>query len=60
MNDQQVQEIIKAFAYGKTAEEVEKAEGISEEDAISILCRHAAEIKKLQQELKEGGYINGD
>ncbi len=60
MNDQQLQEIIKAFAYGKTTEEVAAAEGISEKEATAILTGNIVKIKQRQQELKEGGYINGD
>lgn len=57
MNVQVLKEIIKAFAYGKTAAEVAKVRRISLEEAEAIERDNAQAIANKRAELKEAGYI---
>jgi hypothetical protein len=59
MTEQQIQEIVKALAYGETAEQAATAEGVSVADAQKIAVDRAAEIGAEKEILKKAGYING-
>ena len=59
MTDQQIQEIIKALAYGKTAEQAAAAEGVSAADVQKIAVDRVAEIGAEKEILKKAGYVNG-
>lgn len=56
MTEQTIKEIIKAFAYGRTAEEISDNEGTSLVTMEKFQKDHAAEIKQKRKELKEGGW----
>lgn len=57
MNDQVKRELIKAFAYGKTAEEVAEVRGITLEEANAFQRDNEKAIADKRAELKEAGYI---
>ena len=57
MNEQQIYEIVKAFAYGATPELVSETEEISIDEASKIASDHATEIEETRAELKNGGFI---
>ena len=57
MTEQTIQEIVKSFAYGYTAEKVAELEEMTLEEAQKFEADHAAEIEQKKAELKEGGWI---
>ena len=57
MTDQQINEIIKALAYGETTEQAAEAEGVTVSDVQRVLMDHAAEISAEQAMLKKVGYL---
>lgn len=57
MNSQQTFEIVKAFAYGETAEQIADAEGIDVETVREMEKSFAAEIKEEREMLRKVGYI---
>jgi len=59
MTDQRKMEIIKALAYGETAQQTATAEGIPAADVQKIAIGHLSEIGAEKELLKKAGYING-
>lgn len=57
MTDQQINEIVKALAYGETAEQAAAAEGVDVADVQRILVDRAAEIDAERVMLKKVGYL---
>ena len=57
MTEQMKKEIIKAFAYGKTAEEVADVTGVSIDEAKAFETENEDAILEKMMELKEAGYI---
>ena len=57
MTEQTVQEIVKSFAYGYTAEKVAELVDMTLEEAQKFEADHAAEIEQKKAELKEGGWL---
>ena len=57
MTDQQINEIVKALAYGETAEQAAAAEGVAVADVQRILVDRAAEIDAERAMLKKVGYL---
>ena len=57
MTEQTVQEIVKSFVYGYTAEKVAELEEMTLEEAQKFEADHAAEIEQKKAELKEGGWL---
>ena len=58
MTEQQINEIIKALAYGETAEQAAAAEGASVADVQKIVAGRAAEIGAEREMLRKAGYIH--
>ena len=57
MSNQQIHEIIKALAYGETAEQAAAAEGVSVADVQKIVAGRAAEIGAEREMLRKVGYL---
>ena len=57
MTEQIEMEIVKAFAYEKTPEEVADVTGMSLIEAEKFKYEHASAIEKKKTELKEAGYL---
>ena len=57
MTEQMKMEIIKAFVYGKTADEVADVTGVSVTEAEKFKAENEDVIVKKLGELKEAGYI---
>lgn len=57
MTEQTIQEIVKSFAYGYSAEHVAELEEMTLEEAQKFEADHAAEIEQKKAELKEGGWL---
>jgi len=57
MTEQTKFEIIKAFAYGKTAKEVSEVTGMSLDEAKDFERENEDAILEKMMELKEAGYI---
>lgn len=57
MSEQQIQEIIKALAYGETPEQAAEAEGESVAAVQQIIIDDAAEIAAEREVLKKAGYL---
>lgn len=57
MSEQQKYEIIKALAYGETAEQAATAEDVPVADVQQIIIDHAAEIDAEKAMLKKVGYV---
>ena len=57
MTEQTKLEIIKAFAYGKSAEEVSEVTGMSLDEAKAFEKENEDAILEKMFELKEAGYI---
>lgn len=57
MTNQKTNEVIKAFAYGETPEQVAEAEGISAEAAKQVQREHADDIAEEKTMLQEAGYL---
>lgn len=58
MTTQTKLEIIKAFAYGKTAEEVAAVTGMTLDEATTFKSENMKAIDKKRAELKEAGFID--
>ncbi len=56
MTEETKREIIKAFAYGYTVEEVAELEEMPLEDAIVFEKAYANEIEEKKAELREAGW----
>ena len=57
MTEQQKCEIIKALAYGETAEQAATAEGVPVADVQQIIIDHAAEVDAERTMLRKAGYL---
>lgn len=57
MTNQKINEVIKAFAYGETPEQIAEAEGISANAAEQIQQEHADDIAEEKTMLQEAGYL---
>ena len=57
MTEQVKQEIIKAFAYGKTPLEVVDAMGISLEEAKKLQQESTAAVEERKSQLESGGWL---
>ena len=57
MTEQTIQEIVKSFAYGYTAEKVAELEEMTLEEAQKFEQEYQAEIEQKKAELKEGGWF---
>ncbi|MCD7856592.1 MAG: hypothetical protein LUG55_02100 [Clostridiales bacterium] len=57
MTTETKRELIKAFAYGLTAEKVADVEGLTLEEAVAFEKANANEIQERQAELKEAGWM---
>ena len=57
MTNQKINEVIKAFAYGETPEQVAEVEGISAEAAKQVQREHADDIVEEKTMLQEAGYL---
>ena len=58
MTEQQINEIIKALAYGETAEQAAEAEGVTVAEVQDIIIDRAAEIDAERTMLRKAGYIS--
>lgn len=54
---QQEFEIIKAFAYEETPEQIATAEGITADKVQKVRTEHAADIESARVDLQKAGYI---
>lgn len=59
MSNEQKYEIIKALAYGRTAEEIVDAEGVTYQDVLNIQFQNGPAIAEARAELEKGGFIDG-
>lgn len=59
MTEQRKQEIIKALAYGETADQVAAAEGVTVEEAQQIAANRVGEIQAEAEVLRKAGYLDG-
>jgi len=57
MSNEQKFEIIKALAYGRTAEEIVNAEGVAYQDVMNIQFQNGPAIAEARAELERGGLI---
>ncbi|MCI1955378.1 MAG: hypothetical protein LKJ21_03255 [Oscillospiraceae bacterium] len=57
MTNQQKFEIVKAFAYGETAEQAAAAEGVAIAEVRQIAVNCAADISAEKEMLKKAGYL---
>ena len=57
MSNQQIHEIIKALAYGETAEQAAAAEGVEVSDVQKIVAGRAAGIGAEREILRKVGYL---
>jgi len=55
---QKVQEIIKALAYGETAEQIAEVEDVTVADVKQIQQDYAVDIDFERNQLKKAGYIH--
>ena len=55
---QKVQEIIKALAYGETAEQIADVEDVTEADVESVRKHYSDDIKREREQLRKAGYLN--
>lgn len=58
MSPQKVQEIIKALAYGETAEQIADVEDVTVADVEKVRQNYAADIEYEREQLKRAGYIH--
>ena len=58
MTDQQINEIVKALAYGRSAAEAADAEGVSVADVQRIVVDRAAEIDAEREMLRKSGWLS--
>lgn len=57
MTEQTIQEIVKSFAYGDSAEKIAELEETTLEEMQQFQADHEAEIEQKKAELKEGGWF---
>lgn len=57
MTEQQINEIVKALAYGESAEQVAEAEGVTVAGVQRIIIDRAAEIDAERAVLRKVGYL---
>ncbi|WP_312938864.1 hypothetical protein [Oscillibacter sp.] len=60
MSNEQKFEIIKALAYGRTAEEIASAEDIAFQDVMDVQMQNGTAIANERAALKEGGFLDGN
>jgi hypothetical protein len=58
MSDQKLSEIIKALAYGKTAEQIAEAENMDTDAVEQIAKDSAQDVEDEKAELKAAGYLS--
>ncbi|MVB09514.1 hypothetical protein CAFE_01700 [Caprobacter fermentans] len=58
MTNQQINEIIKALAYGETPQQIADAEGVTVSDVQQVQRDYAMEIDYERQTLRKVGYIH--
>ena len=58
MTNQQKFEVVKAFAYGETPEQIAAAEGISPAEAQQVQRTCAGDIAEECETLRKAGYLN--
>nr|DAK78433.1 MAG TPA: Protein of unknown function (DUF2802) [Caudoviricetes sp.] len=58
MTEQTINEIIKAYAYGQTVEQIAEAEGVTVVEVQRIIIDRAAEIDAERAVLHKVGYIS--
>ena len=58
MTNQQKFEVIKAFAYGETPEQIAAAEGISLAEAQQVQQSCAGDIVEEREMLRKAGYLD--
>lgn len=56
MTEETIKELIKAFAYGKTVDQVAEAEDMAVDEATAFKSEHATEIEERKALLKEEGW----
>ena len=57
MTEQTIQEIVKSFAYGYSAEKIAELEETTLEEMQQFEQEHQAEIEQKKAELKESGWL---
>lgn len=57
MTDEQIQEIIKSFAYGMEVEEISDLEELATDELEQFEKDHASEIEEKKASLEEGEFI---
>lgn len=57
MTDEQIQEIIKSFAYGMEVEEIADIEELTTDELEQFKKDHASEIEEKKASLEEGEFI---
>jgi hypothetical protein len=57
VTEQQINEIVKALAYGESAEQVAEAEGVTVAGVQRIIIDRAAEIDAERAVLRKVGYL---
>lgn len=57
MTDEQIQEIIKSFAYGMEVEEIADLEELTTDELEQFEKDHASEIEEKKASLEEGEFI---
>lgn len=58
MTEQTINEIIKAYAYGQTVDQIAEAEGVTVAEVQRIIIDRAAEISAERTMLRKAGYIS--
>lgn len=59
MSDQRINEVIKAFSYGETPEQIAAAEGITVEEGRQVQRDFESEIEEEKVMLRKAGYLDG-
>ena len=57
--NQRINEVIKAFSYGETLEQIAAAEGITVEEARQVQRDFESEIEEEKVMLRKAGYLDG-
>jgi len=58
MGPQKIQEIIKAIAYGETAEQIAEVEDVTVADVKKVRENYSDDIKHEREQLRKAGYLN--
>ena len=58
MTNQQKFEVVKAFAYGETPEQIAAAEGISPAEAQQVQQSSVGDISEEREILRKAGYLS--